>query len=178
MLVMQNIEIKAKYENLEWAAEIAQRVGAKFEGTLRQKDTYFHVGKGRLKLREINSAECQLIYYERPNEAAAKFSEYQIYSVNDASCLRQLLESALGSWCVVEKERRLYRYDEVRIHLDAVKNLGTFVEFEGVLSIASDPQRTRNKVNWLVSQFALSRSDFVEGSYSDLFAGGTVKREK
>ena len=54
--------------------------GAHFFGRLHQIDTYFHVPKGRLKLREIVhrdaegvvvSKAAELIGYQRPNKASA-----------------------------------------------------------------------------------------------------------
>jgi len=50
---MQNIEIKAKYEDLARAENIARKVGANFESSIHQLDTYFFVNNGRLKLREL-----------------------------------------------------------------------------------------------------------------------------
>ena len=44
------------------------------------------------------------------------------------------LEAALGVTCVVEKERRLFLFENVRIHLDDVAHLGCFVELESVLA--------------------------------------------
>ncbi|MFQ5637611.1 MAG: class IV adenylate cyclase [bacterium] len=167
---MQNIELKAKYENLESAENIARKIGAEFSATLRQIDTYFRVKTGRLKCREINSSECQLIFYTRPDEAVPKLSDYRIYPVDDPAAMKDILESALGSWCVVEKRRKLYLYDEVRIHLDSVTKLGDFIEFEGVLTPNVDKRATREKVNWLISQFHISPSDFVDRSYSDMMS--------
>ncbi len=166
---MQNIEIKARYDNLEQAKSIALEMSANFEGALHQIDTYFNVRKGRLKLREINFQESQLIFYERPDQIGAKLSQYQIYPVEDAAHLKVILESALGIWCVVEKQRELYLFDEVRIHLDRVKHLGNFLELEGVLSPKTWNTAVKNKVEWLVTQFKISKADLIEVSYSDLF---------
>ncbi|NIV92453.1 CYTH domain-containing protein [candidate division KSB1 bacterium] len=164
---MQNIELKAKYKDLVVAEKIAREIGATFEGTFNHIDTYFNVKNGRLKLREINSEGSQLIFYERPDRLDAKLSNYQIHPVSDPAQLKRMLESAVGIWCVVEKRRKLYCYDEVRIHLDSVKNLGSFIEFEGVL-MKEHKSETTNKVNWLITQFNISKIDFIDGSYSDL----------
>ncbi len=167
---MQNIEIKAKCEDLEQAENIAKKAGARFECLIHQRDTYFMIKKGRLKLREISPDVNQLIYYDRPNQAGPKTSEYYIYPVAAPEQLKKVLGTALGTWKTVEKERKIYLFDEVRIHLDAVKSLGNFLEFEGVVSPGSDKTKIRAKVDWLISQFGIRASDLIAASYSDLIS--------
>lgn len=119
-------------------------------------------------MREINQPEHQLIYYERADAAAARLSRYEIYPVTDVEQLKFMLSSALGVWKVVEKQRELYWFEEVRIHLDRVKHLGNFLELEGVINQATSTVSTRKKVDWLMQQFKISGADLIEGSYSDL----------
>ena len=60
---MTNIEIKARYEDAERAEENLNSLGAGMAGTFHQKDTYFNVERGRLKLRELGSDEGHLIFF-------------------------------------------------------------------------------------------------------------------
>ncbi|MCG8606253.1 class IV adenylate cyclase [bacterium] len=165
---MQNIEIKARYRNLESARVIAEGLPTRFEKTYHQTDTYFQVSQGRLKLREFDDDVSQLIYYERPDQPHVKLSQYDIHAVPDPSRVKAMLRTALGVWAVVDKHRDVYWYDEVRIHLDSVKDLGSFLEFEGVISEASQTLSTQEKVEWLIQKFKLEKTDLVEVSYSDL----------
>jgi len=165
---MENIEIKAKYSDPERGIAIAQSIGASREGTLHQVDTYFNVDRGRLKLREINDSEFQLIFYERPDEEGPKTSTYQIVPVPDPKLLKTVLGQAIGVWKVVEKRRVLFLYEEVRIHLDHVSGLGDFLEFEGVVQSEASKDATRAKVDQLVIQFGLTSDDLLSGSYSDM----------
>ena len=167
-LPMQNIEIKAKYEDLDRAENIARKVGANFESSIHQLDTYFFVNDGRLKLREISTGTNQLIYYVRPNQAGPKTSAYHIYPVEAPKQLEKILAAALGIWKSVEKQREVYLFDEVRVHLDKVKSLGNFLELEGVVSSGSDKDKIREKVDWLISQFEVRNHELIEVSYSDL----------
>jgi predicted adenylyl cyclase CyaB len=165
---MKNIEIKAKFPNRERGIALAKSLGASDEGTLHQIDTYFNVDRGRLKLREINNSEFQLIFYERPDEDGPKTSSYQIVPVPDPQLLKAVLDQAIGIWKVVEKYRVLFLLDEVRIHLDHVSGLGDFLEFEGVIQNEASKDATRAKVDQLVIQFGLSPNDLLSGSYSDM----------
>ncbi len=165
---MQNVEIKAKYPDLEKGRGIAREIGAKFEKNYHQTDTYFNVLKGRFKLREFETEAAQLIFYQRPNQTEVKLSEYHIYPVGDPSQLKVILQASLGVWQVVEKWRDVFWYDEVRIHLDRVQDLGTFLEFEGLLSQPSDGPAVEEKVKWLIGQFGIPVLDLIDMSYSDM----------
>ena len=50
--------------------------------------------------------------------------------VGEADALREALDAALGTLVVVEKSRRLLLWEGVRIHLDEVEGLGSFLELE------------------------------------------------
>ncbi|HEX9653889.1 MAG TPA: class IV adenylate cyclase [bacterium] len=165
---MQNIEIKACCPDLAKAKAIAVHLGAQFGGELHQIDTYFQVKSGRLKLREINYQENQLIYYERPDEAGARLSNYHIYPVSDPDLLKALLTSALGILTVIEKRRVLYWLENVRIHLDRVKDMGDFIEFEGIVDDAHRTLEVMQKVASLQNSFQILSSNLVRTSYADL----------
>lgn len=82
--------------------------------------------------------------------------------------LTAALGDNLGVKVVVEKERRLFLWQGVRIHLDLVKALGSFIELEAVAPTGSDLSREQQKVEALRGEFALADVDLVASSYSDL----------
>jgi adenylate cyclase class IV len=65
-----NFEFKARTDNLDFFEEKLQSLNPLFIGEDHQKDTYFNVTKGRLKLRE-GTIENALIHYKRNNTADA-----------------------------------------------------------------------------------------------------------
>lgn len=138
------------------------------QGLLVQRDTYFEVPSGRLKLREESAAAPHLISYRRPDESAQRESRYRIVEVGQAEELIATLGDSLGIEVVVEKKRQLFLWQEVRIHLDLVESLGSFIEFEAIVPAGSDLSRERQKVEALRGEFGLADGDLVAGSYSDL----------
>lgn len=135
---------------------------------LVQRDTYFEVPSGRLKLREESHAAPHLISYQRADEGDQRESRYRIVEVEQAEELIAALGGNLGVKVVVEKKRRLFLWREVRIHLDLVEALGSFIEFEAIVAAGSDLSRERQKVEALRGEFGLAEADLVAGSYSDL----------
>ena len=123
---------------------------------------------GRLKLREESGATPHLISYLRPDESALRESRYRIVEVEKAEELIDALDNNLGIKVVVEKERQLFLWQGVRIHLDRVETLGSFIEFEAVVPTGSNLSRERQRVETLRGEFGLTDADLVASSYCDL----------
>jgi adenylate cyclase, class 2 len=127
-----------------------------------------------LKLREEDGATPHLIAYERPDRTSSRESRYRIVEVAEPEELKEALASALGIEVVVAKERRLFLWRTVRIHLDMIDRLGSFIEFEAVAPTDSDLSYEEALVAELRRAFAIDESDLIDSSYSDLMlAKGT-----
>ncbi len=164
---MINIEIKARYPNHVQARTHLERLQARRAGIEHQRDTYFVVPTGRLKLRERDGGPNQLVYYERPNQAGPKRSDYELVPVEDSAAIGALLARALGAWVVVDKRRDVWLLDNVRIHLDDVQDLGAFLEFEAVCE-DEEVSAEYEKLHTLMDALGIEQQDLIEGSYSDL----------
>jgi homotetrameric cytidine deaminase len=155
----RNLEIKARDPDPERTQRAALELGATDEGQLTQRDTYFAGARGRLKLREESAGETELIQYRRPDEDGPRVSEFRV--VPAAAGLREALDAALGTLAVVDKRRRLLLWEGVRIHLDDVDGLGTFVELEA-------PEDGEQEAKVARLREALQIGEPIAGSYSDL----------
>jgi adenylate cyclase, class 2 len=167
---MENVEIKARCSDLAEIARAAAAAGAVRETAFVQVDTYFDVATGRLKLRETDGAERELIFYRRPNDLAPKLSRYDRVSIAPGQNLEFILQQAFGIKTVVRKRRQLWRIDNVRIHLDEVEGLGSFVELEVQVTAGRDLAGCRAQAAALMDALQIRPADLVAGSYSDLAA--------
>src|SRR3989338_2654241 len=163
-----NIEIKAKCNDHEKIRSILKSRSADFKGTDHQIDTYFKVNNGRLKLREGN-IENFLVFYERENKEGPKQSDVILFKSDPNSSLKEILLTSLGLLVVVDKQREIYFIENVKFHIDTVKDLGTFMEIE---AIDSDGTYSKEKLleqcqNYL-DLFGISQNDLISVSYSDL----------
>ena len=157
----RNLEIKARDPDSQRSLERALALGAEDCGEITQRDTYFGRTAGRLKLREQSPGDAELIEYRRPDDAGPRVSDYRLVPVSDPDALREALDAALGTLVVVEKRRRLLLWEGVRIHLDEVEGLGSFVELEAT---DGDPA----KVERLRTELDIPDERLIAGSYSDL----------
>lgn len=163
-----NVEIKARTTRSADIRKLLLEEGADFKGTDHQTDTYFNVPKGRLKLRQGN-IENTLIYYERENAAGPKTSHFDLVPVPDGEALKALLTKSLGIKVVVQKEREIYFIENVKFHLDTLRQLGNFVEIEA--SNRHHPlslERLHEQCDYYMRRFAISGPDLVNLSYSDM----------
>ena len=167
---MRNIEFKARDPQPGRTLELALALGAEDRGEIAQTDTYFSRARGRLKLREQQPGDTELIQYRRADSPEARESEYRRVPVAEATGLRDALDEAYGTLVVVEKRRRLLVCENVRVHLDEVEGLGTFVELEGVLGSGGRPRAAREKVEALRTQLEIG--ELEPRSYSDLLLDG------
>ena len=165
----RNVELKALDPDPARSLAACRELGAEDKGVLRQRDTYFRTRSGRLKLREEEPGGAVLIQYDRPDAAQARESRYRLSPVPEPDALRDSLDAALGTLVVVDKERHLFLWEGVRIHLDTVEGLGSFVELEGVAPEESDLSAEREKVARL--REALGIGEVLTDSYSDRLLG-------
>lgn len=164
------MELKARAADLDRARRIAREIATMDLGVQEQTDTYFRCVSGRLKLRQGGHVPAQLVWYRREDERGPRVSDYRIVPISNPETLKGALEAALGVWCIVKKRREIYLYQNVRIHLDEVEKLGTFLEFEAVLSHGIDEEAGRAQLAHLRERFAIAPADLVAASYSDLLA--------
>jgi predicted adenylyl cyclase CyaB len=193
---MRNLELKVRCldeRTLETLEERAQQNNATYIHTLQQRDIYFNVPSGRLKLREWSVQEdvqrtsrytkkhntiqeayetglsgALLVAYTRPNDESSRVSDYLISPITDPTTFLPLLTTTLGTWMIIEKTRVLYRYGRTRIHFDRVTELGSFVELETEFADASSNDDVTAEHDTVKKFLQLDLLPTIAYSYSDL----------
>ena len=164
------MELKARVDDHDFLRKKLSALRAKHAGTFQQTDIYFKVPEGRLKLREVkDDSTAELIYYERENIAGPKRDDAFILRVQEPEELKKILKKILTLLIVIEKVREIYRYRGTQIHLDTVKKLGKFIEFERQTS--DDPKRIEKDrliLEKLMKKLKIDPSNLESLSYSDL----------
>ncbi len=163
----ENVEIKARCASLARLRETALVSGAVAAGVLEQVDRYFEIdGHRRVKVRSFADGGAELIEYDRPEIDGVRLSHYRVTPVGDGFGPFVGREPLL----VVRKRRELLLLDNVRVHLDQVDDLGSFLELEAVVDEEHDEARCRRQVDELLAAFGLGENDLIRASYSDLLA--------
>src|ERR1017187_4984506 len=161
-----NFEFKARLKDPAPVRTTLKQLRERFLGTDPQVDTYFHVPSGRLKIRE-GRIENSLIFYQRTDTAHARRSLVEMMLLPRRNSVRAILSGALGVLAVVDKRREIYFVGNVKIHLDRVRCLGTFLEVEA-MTRTGDIKKVRAQAAKFQKLFNITANDIVPQSYSDL----------
>jgi adenylate cyclase, class 2 len=164
---MHNLEAKFRVDDAALARRRAEAVGFSMRATLEQRDTFFRVTHGKLKLRE-EADSAALIGYGRVRQGALEVSDYEIVPVANPGPLRAMLAAALGVLAEVRKQRTLLLRRNVRLHLDQVDGLGAFGEIEAVIATGETPELYRSEVAELLAALEISPDRLIRKSYFEL----------
>lgn len=167
---MIEIEIKSPIENLDSFQQKLIALGAVKQEQRIESDIYFNhpsrdFGKTDEALRIRSCGNSAFLTYKGPRIGTRSKSRVEIeVTIHEALAMKELL-CTLGFKEVlsVEKERTIYKINEITICLDEVKNLGNFVEFE---KIGEDREAIENELFELAQILGLSQ--FERRSYLEL----------
>jgi adenylate cyclase class IV len=170
----RNVEIKAAVGDFGPIMALLASLSPAPGETLWQEDTFFACRRGRLKLRTFTPTAGELIYYERPDEAGPKTSDYHVTPTAEPDRLGAILGAALGVIGVVRKRRRVRLIGRTRVHLDEVEGLGRFVELEVVLGDGELAEAGMREAQHLMAALGIRPEQLVSQAYVDLLpaAGG------
>lgn len=160
----QNLELKIKIDQSETIVSLLEAMGAVEKELLNQKDIYYEFDKGLLKLRLVNG-RFELIKYLRDETGDRRWSNYDLMRL-EAENVEVYLSDIFTIDTIVEKVRKLYIYKNTRIHLDEVKQLGTYLELESV--VVSTQAEAQIEFDEVVNLLKIHKFDEIRSSYRDL----------
>ncbi len=165
---MKNIEIKSPLENRGEVEDRLRSLDAHHVWTRHQRDTFYRVDRGWLKLREGEGVPAELISYQRSTEnSGPRASVYHREPLEDAGRWHSLLGHVLERETVVTKTRSLWRLHHTRVHLDQVEGLGDFLELETVLD-GIEEDEGREESDAVIAALGLDPARFLARPYRDL----------
>jgi adenylate cyclase class 2 len=170
---MLEIELKVKVDTLDPIREHLKNRNAQFFGRVHEHDIYYNppyrdFGSTDEALRLRYTNEHAVITYKGAKRAeyGLKAREELNTAVETGEVFEQILRR-LGfvKTAEVNKWRENYRLDDAAISLDAVDELGTFVEIE-VMADRDAPDAT-NRINALAKEMEISGEPIL-ASYLEL----------
>ncbi len=159
-----NLELKIKLKSFNKTKKLLDNIKAKFIKTLNQKDVYYKTKTGLLKLRIENSNQ-SLIKYVRNEKGKDRFSDYFVLNISKGNS-EKFFQDIFPIEVVVKKKRLLFMYDNTRIHLDAVKDLGNFLELETL--VINGKKDAKKRFNQIMKLLQLNEHEEIRNSYRDL----------
>ncbi len=164
-----NLELKIRVTSHQSLKKILEQIGAENKGMLKQKDVYYSIPNGLLKLRIENRNE-SLIFYNRNENNKNWWSDFEVLQFANAKG-EKFFNNLFDVEVIVKKKRELFYYDDTRIHLDKVNNLGKFLELETL--VINGKVDAKKRFEKIISLLKLDESKQIRKSYRDLLMGGT-----
>ena len=171
----RNIELKASDPDPERSLAVVLGLGARDRGVLQQRDTYFRVEKGRLKLREEEPGGATFVQYDRVDADEARESRYRLDPGRRP-------EGAVRRAGVEPRRARGGREGAPPAALavgahpprPASRTSANFVELEGVATADSDLADELDKVTRLTEALEIPPERILRNSYSDQVVGSSA----
>ena len=169
------VEIKAYLDDYILVENQLQQLGAVFEKTIPQSDTYFqHPIRNfaqtdeALRIR-ISDTKSYLTYKGAKIDSSTKTREELELVIPEPDKLNAILKK-LGFSPVmnVRKSRRIYNLDDIKISIDQVEELGTFIELELEISDKEKIHLAKERLFNLLMQLNISRKRLERSSYLEL----------
>lgn len=170
------IEIKVKVENPEKIKGRLEALGFKFSKKENQEDTYFKskfqsfekTGEVlRFRKRGLLSG---IITYKGPKlkSGIKAREEIEVNVDNSSETMKLLKKLGCEPWITVEKERETYKYDEITVSLDKVKDLGHFMEIEIIIEGIQSKLRAEQQILNLLNRIGCSKNLIERRTYLEL----------
>jgi adenylate cyclase class IV len=173
----RNVEVKVSLINHRAALRAARRICRRPPRVIRQCDTFYDAGRGRLKLREQVPGSLELIHYFRPDRPGAKLSNYRIMRIPGRMKeeVKAFLAALFREDVRVRKTRYLWIHQGTRLHVDRVAGLGWFLELEAVLKARETPGSGHRRAEDLLRMLGLGGARPVSVAYADLLRKRRVR---
>lgn len=176
---MIEVEVKARLENVSRFKELLGEIGAKLSKIEEHLDVYynnpdlrdFRASDEALRLRRVNDL-VTLTYKGKKIDSISKSRREIECAISSFEEMDAILKS-LGFLPTGEvmKRRHIYLIEELKICVDKVKNLGSFVEVELTCKHESSVENGVIRAIRLLEQLGLSRNDLIRRSYLEMLTG-------
>jgi adenylyl cyclase CyaB, putative len=168
---MQHLEkeIKVKISDENKLVAIIEKLKLEFVNEYEQIDSYFDFPTNDLflkdevlRIREENG-KYYLVYKGKREETEGKIRREIAVEISDPLAMEKILSKLnLRKTLVIKKKRKEFAKDQIKLYLDNVDNLGTFVEIE------ADEKLDINALIKMLNEIGMSKDSIIKETYSEL----------
>jgi len=163
-------EVRAREPDLRALREKVLELGAAYEGKDDQRDTYFAVDDGYLKVRVSELDRDAIVFYRRARKAAPRAFEAWRAGVEDSGPVLALLDRAFGTRATIRKTREAFVRQNVRILFDRLPKGRTFVTLRYDLGPAESERDATDELARFMERLGIGSDDamLVADSYCEI----------
>ncbi len=172
---MIEVEAKVRISDVWWMEKRISEEGAEYKGMIKQRDEYYDFPDMRLfndggAFRVRSSDGDFRITYKwcKKDEDTTSREEIEI-GIESADKMITILESiGFVKLCEIKKKRKVYQLDDLKVSLDEVEGLGSFVEVEGMADSEEEYRAKKVEIFKLLDRLGISSSDIIRRTYMEM----------
>ncbi|MGB4775048.1 MAG: CYTH domain-containing protein [Daejeonella sp.] len=164
-MIYKDFTLKAKVTNLNNIERLLATYGAIFKGVDHQRDIYFNAAVGKLKLRQ-GTIENLITHYERIDDNGIEKTIVYQYDLNPSEEQKAELYRQYDVIGIIEKTRKIYFINNVKIHLDTTQHNEIFIELEAIdINDSMGSETLRTQCMEIKSKLNIPDSDLIKTGY-------------
>lgn len=175
---MIEVEIKAKIQDPKKAFEKIKEIGGEYSHSEIQRDIYFNgehtdfrESDEALRIREIPIGDDfkNVLTYKGPklNTESKTRKEVEVEIENKEKMTEILISLGYKPSAIVNKVRRIFKYEDYIITVDKLKELGYYMEIEYITNNTEDIDYIQKKIFTIFDKLGIN-DGFEKTSYLEL----------
>lgn len=175
---MIEVEAKVRINDIEGMEKRITEQGAEYTGTIKQADEYFDFpdmqifnSGGAFRVRDSDGNYRVTYKGRKKDEETTSRDEIEI-AIESAEKMIKILENmGFVRLCEINKKRKVYLLAGLKISLDEVEGLGSFMEMEGMANSEKEYKEKKGEIFKLLDNLGVSSEDISQRSYMEMALG-------
>lgn len=172
---MIEVEAKVRINDREGMEERIKEQGAEYKGTIKQADEYFDCSDmrifnsgGAFRVRAADGKYRVTYKGVKKDEETTSREEMEI-AIESAEKMIKILENmGFIRLCEIKKKRKVYLLAGLKISLDEVEGLGSFMEMEGMANSEAEYKEKKGEIFKLLDKLGVPSEDISQRSYMEM----------
>jgi len=172
---MIEVEAKMRINDIEGIEKRLTEEGAEYKGTIKQADDYFDFPDMQIfnsdSAFRVRAADGKYrVTYKGVKKDTETTSREEIeIAIESAEKMVKILENiGFIRLCTIKKERKVYHLADLKISIDAVEGLGSFMEIEGMANSEAEYKEKKGEIFKLLDKFGIPLEDISQKSYMEM----------
>jgi adenylate cyclase class 2 len=172
---MIEVEVKVRINDIKVMENRIEEQGAEYEGMIKQADEYFDFPDMRIfnsgSAFRVRAADGNYrVTYKgvKKDKETTSRAEIEI-AIESAEEMIKILENiGFIRLCEIKKKRKVYLLAGLKISLDEVEGLGSFMEIEGMANSEEEYKAKKGEIFKLLDKFGVPLEEISQKSYMEL----------
>ncbi len=172
---MIEVEVKVRINDIVGMEQRLKGEGAEYKGMIKQADEYFDFtdmriinSGGAFRVRAADGKYRVTYKGVKKDKETTSREEIEIGIESAAKMIEILEHMGFIRLCEIKKKRKSYLLAGLKISLDEVEGLGSFMEIEGMANTDAEYKAKKGEIFMLIDKLGVTSEDISQKSYMEL----------